>query len=83
MLSTTGGDADWLDNGDVLAVFGAIAYEDGRPNIARSRGPATARIIEIVPDTGETVFDVDVWAEPDAVEPAWRIYRAARVADPR
>lgn len=61
------GDADALANGNILISHGAIADE---------RGGLTARLIEVVRDSGEVVFDLRVGDR----DHAWTVYRSERIA---
>ena len=59
------GDADQLPNGNILLTHGAIGDAQGR---------FTARIVEVVRDSGEVVFDLTVGDEASQ----WTVYRSER-----
>ncbi len=61
------GDADLLDNGDILITNGTIADADGH---------LTARIVEVEPDSNDIVYDLTVG---DAMH-RWSVYRSERFA---
>jgi len=73
------GDADRLDNGHVLGVWGMLSAEKGTDNLDQGRGNLSARIAEIDPTTGDVVFDLRVGDTRARVPEGWTVYRAARL----
>ncbi len=73
------GDADELDNGDVLATFGG-AIDPPTDNLAQAGTRKFGRIVELVPNSNnDIVYQVSV-RDPAATNfKNWSIYRAERV----
>jgi hypothetical protein len=73
------GDADALDNGHVLGVWGMLCAENGATNLSQGRGNLSARIAEVDPVTGTVVFDLRVGDTRARVPEGWTVYRAERL----
>jgi arylsulfate sulfotransferase len=77
LFSSAMGDADWLPNGNVLADYGFVQWIDHVATEDLGLGPHLVRLIEVVPATGEVVWEVQL-AGPEG----WHAYRAERIARP-
>jgi hypothetical protein len=73
------GDADRLDNGHVLGVWGMLSEEGGATNLDQGRGNLSARIAEIDPRSGDVLFDLRVGDTRSRVPEGWSVYRAERL----
>ncbi|MBA2319585.1 MAG: aryl-sulfate sulfotransferase [Deltaproteobacteria bacterium] len=78
LYSEAMGDADWLPNGNVLATYAFVSYEDHVRNSDVGRLVPSIRVVEIDPATNEVVWDLDLWADEDA-EGGWQSFRSTRV----
>ncbi len=73
------GDADWLDNGNVLITYGHATHTGGQTTASQGLSAQTIRIVEIDPQTGDTVWDLQI-ATPPALDPAgWTGNRTQRI----
>lgn len=73
------GDADYLENGNVLTTFGGITeLEDGTPTYSITEGVLSARLIEVTPDK-EVVFDLYIRGETPEVGGGYLVYRAEKI----
>jgi hypothetical protein len=79
LFSYAVGEADILENGNVLGTFGFLTGDEGGTNLEAGRGENSARIIEIDPTSGAERWHVhlssDVADNPDG----WTVYRAHRI----
>ena len=82
VFSQSMGDADWLDNGNLLGCWAFVMDEDGAPITDMGRGQPSVRVVE-VSRAGEVVWDLDLWGELGEEAPDWHSYRAERVIPPR
>jgi hypothetical protein len=73
------GDADWLPNGDVLAVWAYATYEGGISNAALGRTTPSVRVVEFDPKTGQVVWDLDAGSQAVPGALGWHSYRAERI----
>jgi len=71
------GDADLLDNGNVLMVLGWILMEDGLENADHGRGLRSSRLVEKDP-FGEYALDLRIWGTLEDHPKGWKVYRADR-----
>jgi len=79
LTSTIMGDADWLDNGNVLSVFGLVSELDGVKNTDAGLDTQATHIIEFDPNTMQDVWHLYISA-PEATEgDGWSCYRAQRI----
>jgi hypothetical protein len=82
VFSRAMGDADWLPNGNVLGDFAFVQWQGGIINQQLGIGRNSFRLVEVDPDTGTIVWDVDFW-DPLAESPSdWQAYRAQRIPRP-
>jgi hypothetical protein len=77
VFSSAMGDADHLENGNVLATYAYIFFEDHVSNVTLGRTAPSIRVVEIDPATNEVVWDLDVWAPAPPGVP-WQSYRSTR-----
>ena len=81
LFVSTMGDVDELpQTGHILANFGNIREEAGVSNQANGWGSASARIIEIDPESPESpVADIRVRSDLSMSSGGWNVYRAERI----
>lgn len=73
------GDADYLENGNVLVTFGGIVKNaEGVPIDVISEGDLSARIVEVTQDK-EIVFDMQIKNNPIELGDGWKVYRTAKI----
>ena len=85
--STTGGlyspamgDADYLENGNVLAIFGSVSHESGVALGESGAGTHSIRIVEFKPGTpNETVFELRLTSPKDDNRSGWTGNRVQRI----
>ena len=78
LYSTAMGDADWLPGGNILATYAYIFYQDGVRLSDLGRGVPALRLVEHDAATDDVVWDLEVWADAEALLPNWQTYRSTR-----
>ena len=78
LYSTAMGDADWLAGGNILATYAYIFYQDGVRLSDLGRGVPALRLVEHDAATDDVVWDLEVWADAEALLPNWQTYRSTR-----
>jgi arylsulfate sulfotransferase len=78
-FSSAFGDADLLDGGTVIAVFGFLFSEGGVGNDTAGLGTKSARIVEFETATGELVWEVGFRGQADEAPGGWQVHRAQRL----
>jgi len=73
------GDADLLDDGTVLGVWGMLTEEDGQLNSDLGRGDLSARVVQVDPVSGERSFDLRIGSSRASSTRGFSVYRAERV----
>jgi len=76
------GDADRLDEGDVLGVWGMLDAEGGVANTSTGRGNLSARLVQVDPSTGQIALDLRVGSSLSGAAGGWSVYRAERLVWP-
>jgi len=80
MFSDAGGDADYLENGNVLGVFGSLKSQNGLSLPEIGIADRALRVIEFVPgDPMDVVWDLSMFVPSDAADSGWTCYRAERI----
>ena len=80
LVATAVGDADLLDNGNVLADFGLVVSEGGVANRNLGLAFRSARIIEFEPsDPDPPALDIRLSAPDGDPTDGWRTFRAERI----
>jgi len=81
LFATHAGDADYLPNGNILSVFGALASQDGLWMEDHGLAQRSARVMEFVPgDANTVVWDLSIHRTAEQADRAWSCYRAERIA---
>jgi len=79
-FSTHAGDADYLANGNILSVFGALESQDGLWLEDHGLAARSARIFEFSPGSeSDVVWDLSIHLRADQAARAWSCYRAERI----
>ena len=74
------GDADYLENGNVLAIFGSVSHESGVALGESGAGTHSIRIVEFKPGTpNETVFELRLTSPKDDNRSGWTGNRVQRI----
>jgi hypothetical protein len=79
LFSQAFGDADYLDNGNVLGVFGFLFSEADQRNDAQGLGLKSTRLIEVSPTTNRVAWDVRFNGDADDAPNGWQAHRAQRI----
>lgn len=79
LFSQAFGDADYLENGNVLGVFGFLFAEEGRRNDAQGLGLKSTRLVEVNPETDEVAWDIRFNDDADDAPNGWQAHRAQRI----
>ncbi len=82
-FSNREGDANVLDNGNILTVWGSVGFIEGNPVSADNLGDYVVLLIEVTDSSPpETVWQLQLWTPPDVYANGWTANRAVRVANP-
>lgn len=82
LYSEAVGNADPLENGNVLSAWGFLdELPDGTGNLASGLGLRSVRIIEIDPATQDEVEQLYLFTDGQANDKGWTGYRAERIAN--
>lgn len=75
------GDADWLDNGNVLVTYGHATWFGGQTTESLGLSEHVIRVVEVEPVSGDTVWDLQIATDPATDPLGWTGNRTQRVAD--
>jgi hypothetical protein len=79
LFASTFGDADYVDSGTVLGVWGSLLSEGGVANEAAGLGRKSTRLIEVDPATDAVVWDLRLGSAAADAPEGWQVHRAERL----
>lgn len=80
LFSYAVGEADTLDNGNVLATFGILTGDEDGTNEEAGRGENSARLVEFDPISGAEAWHVHISTTASENPDGWSVYRSHRIA---